>query len=438
MGWDGRQDGLTAARGMFCHKATARPRSKVPPEIRRSSGQAQSPVEALAAHEAEGKMQNEEPRRFRILFEESKRIYSGLYDFPPIGYLTLSPAGTILEANLAVAGMLGVERETLINTYLGRYCAGEASCRLLSHLRRVSLSRRRQNCELVLRAEPGRELQARLESVPWRSDEGVEAFLTSVMDISERKRAEACQLDAKAALQHEIRERKRAQQQAATSQRQLRALSAKLLVAAEDERKRIAREIHDSIGSSLTAIKLFLSNALSHANEGLPVTEELQKTIALTVTTCCEVRRIMADLRPSVLDDFGILAAMRCFCREMLERHPTLDLNLKIDIEEDAVPEALKIVIFRILQEAFHNIHKYSKARSVQVCFGTVDHRIELRVMDDGVGFDLGSASNGSGRRRMGLVGMKERAEFSGGSFAIRSHIGGGTSIHASWPQKLA
>jgi len=141
-----------------------------------------------------------------------------------------------------------------------------------------------------------------------------------------------------------------------------------------------------------------------------------------------EVRRIMADLRPSILDDLGIIPALTWLCREYQKTYPHISVENRIGVSEDEVPDSLKTPIFRICQEAMNNIAKHSKASLVSLCLQQQNGRMELSVQDNGQGFDLETVKKG-----MGLSTMKERAQLSGGSYGIEAGVGKGTTIRATW-----
>jgi PAS domain S-box-containing protein len=239
----------------------------------------------------------------------------------------------------------------------------------------------------------------------------------------------------------DITERKRAEEALKQSEEQLRFLSSRLLEAQEEERKRIAGELHDSIGQSLAAIKFNVENVLKETGKNLNgrIVNSLQQIIPLVQNSMQEVRRIYTGLRPSMLDDLGIIATIGWFCREYQKTYLGICFEHQMRIEEEQIPEPLKIVIFRIVQEALNNIAKHSGAELVNVCLERKDGRIELAIEDNGSGFDVDSAQvKGSHERGFGIPGMKERTEFAGGAFSIESVIGKGTTIHATWPSNDA
>jgi PAS domain S-box-containing protein len=214
------------------------------------------------------------------------------------------------------------------------------------------------------------------------------------------------------------------------SEGRLRFLSSELLKVQENERKRIAREIHDGIGQTLAALKFSLESKLSQVDNGVvPQGVSLESIISLTQSGIEEARRIQMDLHPSVLDDLGILATLGWFTREYQKIYSHIRIERKTTLEEKDVPDSLKIVLYRIIQEALNNIAKHSKANLVHLSLAKVDGKIELMIGDNGRGFDLENY-----RKGLGLTSMRERTELSGGSFTIESTQQAGTMIRASWP----
>ena len=141
------------------------------------------------------------------------------------------------------------------------------------------------------------------------------------------------------------------------------------------------------------------------------------------------------NLRPSLLDELGILATISWFCREFQKANPAIRIERKIHIQENDVANPAKTVIYRVMQEAFNNISKHSKANLVNLTLQKEKDKIEFIIQDHGQGFDLNAAySLKSHERGLGLAGMKERTHLSGGSFSIESTPGIGTTIRASWP----
>ncbi len=216
----------------------------------------------------------------------------------------------------------------------------------------------------------------------------------------------------------------------------LRQLSIRLLSAQEEERKRIAGEIHDSLGACLAAIKFKVEDVLQEIEKTAKVPAQSLSTIVPVIQDAVEeCRRIQMDLRPSILDDLGLLPTLSWFCRRFQTIFSGIRIEQEIDIEESDMPPSVKIVAFRITQEALNNIAKHSHANLVRLSLQKIDDRMELTLQDNGRGFDLGkTVTIESTKRGMGLSSMRERTELSGGSFAIESGVGKGTIIRASWP----
>lgn len=234
----------------------------------------------------------------------------------------------------------------------------------------------------------------------------------------------------------DITERKTAEDGLRRSETDLLFLSSRLMAAQEDERKRIARELHDSLGSSLAAIKVGLENIRARATNGETDKTSLESSISLTRLAIDEVRKIIADLRPSMLDELGLVATIDWFCKQFSMAHQSIRIDKEIQATESGIPDALKIVIFRILQEAFHNLARYSGADTVKLSLSAEQGALELRIQDDGKGFDIPVAKlRDSGAKGLGLAGMKERTEMSGGVFLLDSTSGKGTTICASWSE---
>jgi PAS domain S-box-containing protein len=237
----------------------------------------------------------------------------------------------------------------------------------------------------------------------------------------------------------DMTKRRKAEEDLRESDKERRILSNQLLSTEEKERKRIARELHDGIGQALSAIKFSVENSLRELRLGPEHAElkSLETVIPLTQKTIEEVRRIVEDLRPSILDDLGILATINWFCREFQNVYSSIRIKREIKIHEGDILSPLKTVIYRILQEALNNVAKHSQAELVQLSLQKTDNGIELTIHDNGTGFDLTEAiSLQPSRRGFGLASMRERAELSGAEFDIKSVSGEGTTIWVRWDVK--
>jgi signal transduction histidine kinase len=161
----------------------------------------------------------------------------------------------------------------------------------------------------------------------------------------------------------------------------------------------------------------------------------LNTTLPLVQECIEECRRIQQDLRPSAIDDLGLLPTLSWLCRRFETIYSHIRTGQTIQIEEGEIPNALKIVIYRVVQEAMNNVAKHSKADLVHLSLRKIDRKLELMIQDNGQGFNLEKViSQENTKKGLGLSSMMERTELSGGSFTIESTEERGTIIRASWP----
>ncbi|HUH96747.1 MAG TPA: sensor histidine kinase [Anaerolineales bacterium] len=222
--------------------------------------------------------------------------------------------------------------------------------------------------------------------------------------------------------------------------RQREALRAELfrrvVAAQEAERQRMARDLHDETGQALTAIGLGLRGLESRlARDPAQATTTLHELQTLTSDSLQELQRLMTDLRPSHLDDLGLSAALRWYVGKLQERS---SFNIRVDIagNEQPIDEAVKIAIFRIVQESLNNVIKHSKANHVKIDLAFEETQIRVRVFDDGEGFNLDRlrVMQSSSRPSLGLAGMQERAALLGGTVSIQSGPRQGTLVEVVIP----
>ncbi len=234
-------------------------------------------------------------------------------------------------------------------------------------------------------------------------------------------------------------ERKRAESALRRSEQEVRDLSQKILEAEEAERKRIAGEIHDTIGASLAAIKYSLETKLREMGGEPPIHGmSLERIIAMIRETIQVSRRISANLHPAILEDLGIVPAIEWSCRRFQEVYSGISVEKNLEVEESRVPQKLKTAIYRLLQEGLNNIAKHSGATRVRVSLYASEGEITFTVEDNGSGFDIETAGAGpKSERGMGLATMRERVQMTGGLFRILSRKGAGTKVRFVWPPEV-
>lgn len=240
----------------------------------------------------------------------------------------------------------------------------------------------------------------------------------------------------------DINEQIEIEQKLLRTESKLRSLAKQVLFAQELERKRIASELHDGIGQTLSAIKFYVENNIRDMSESCsqPIVQQFETVIPKLQGAIEEVRRISMDLRPSLLDDIGVLATLSWFCRESKQASPHIDFSFdKTNVNELDISAGLKTEIFRIVQEAVNNATKYSSAKNVMIALKDEGNVLTLEIKDDGVGFDYPKIASQQGyaeSKGMGLVSMRERVENSGGHFSVKSSTFGGANIICLWPKE--
>jgi PAS domain S-box-containing protein len=409
----------------------------------------------LEIHQVELEMQNAELREARNRTEILLEKYTDLYDFAPVGYFSLDQQGRILEVNLTGAALLGVERSRLLTFSFPRFVAAASQPIFRAFLHRVFTDEGEQVCEAAL-------LKQRTAGF-WASLHGTSAIAISdtrkwcrvaVSDITFVKQAEEAQhrmetlavanrdmkeeiarrLEVEQALKKSERHSRFLLTQSHRMQDQLRLLSRQLLLAQEEERKKISRELHDVIAQTLTGINVRLAALKTNATMDV---KELERRIRDTQQLVQEsveiVQRFARELRPTVLDDVGLIPALHTFMKSFREQ-----TGIRVSLSAFAAVEQLigerRTVLFRIAQEALTNIARHAKASETEVNIQKLDGAIRMTIKDDGKGFPAERLLQARKRKRLGLLGMSERLEMVGGTLVVESVPGKGTTIIAQIP----
>ena len=214
----------------------------------------------------------------------------------------------------------------------------------------------------------------------------------------------------------------------AQSRHELERLSSRLVDAQEEERRAISRELHDEVGQSLGALLVDLGRLSSNLpSDGSEIRERIDHMKSLAERTVGTVRDIALLLRPSMLDDLGLIAALEWQGREVSRRSP-MEVKVESDNVSDDLPDEYKICVYRLVQEALNNAVRHSQAHNAKVRVAGDANGIEIEVTDDGRGFDPQRA------RGLGILGMEERVKRLGGSLLVKSAPGQGTTVKADLP----
>lgn len=229
----------------------------------------------------------------------------------------------------------------------------------------------------------------------------------------------------------DIGEQKRAERALSVSRQELRALAGRLINAEEEARKQISRELHDDLGQKLAILafdcgSLLLDNALGAEQ----IRQEVRNIETRVVQISQDVRQIAHQLHPSILEDLGITAALRELCHEFSAREGIEAIFCEDQVEKK-LPVSIASCLYRVTQEALHNVSKHANARKVCVRLNRVPDGVHLNIHDSGIGFDTNSESFRSG---LGIVSMKERVRLVQGEFSINSEPGHGTEVRVFVP----
>ena len=355
-----------------------------------------------------------EHRRAEKALKDAAIQYKAIFNSATAGFIIFDIKGHIVEANPEACKMQGYTRAEMLKLS-GTDIVHPNQHYLLEQFQRDIMKKGEFEAEAV-----GLKKDGSLFTVEVRGTEfyykNQKHFLSILRDITERKIAE-----------ENLRQ----------SQKELQILSSKLLEVQENEKKAIARELHDDLGQTLTAIKLGVENSLQEVKKGnLPSTaSSLNEIIPILQKAIGDIRQVIMDLRPPLLDKQGIISTIMWTWQKLQPLCPQINTQINITIPEDEIPQPLKITLYRILQEAFNNIVKHSEAKQVNLSLAKRGKYIDFIIKDNGKGFDLEKVlSLENVQRGIGLSSMSERTKLSGGEFFLESIPGKGTTIRATWP----
>jgi signal transduction histidine kinase len=252
------------------------------------------------------------------------------------------------------------------------------------------------------------------------------SLLSLALILKQSKRLDAAREEQRAELQ---RERDGLETEVERRTLELTELARHLQTVREDERSRLARELHDELGGLLTAAKLDVARVKSRLKGAPPeIGERISHLVQSLDAGIALKRRIIEDLRPSTLSNLGLTAALEVLCAEFARRS---EVKVHTELQEVSLPEDVQLTAYRVVQEALTNVAKYAKAAHVNVELRNTGASAHLRVRDDGAGFDM----RGVPMRARGLAGMRFRVASHGGRLDLTSFPGQGTTIEARLPQ---
>jgi signal transduction histidine kinase len=262
-----------------------------------------------------------------------------------------------------------------------------------------------------------------------------QALENANLNLESRVRLRTRELgDSNRDLRNEVARRERAEDELRASRNNLALLSEQLIQAQEGERRRIAVELHDSVGQSLSAIKYTLERAIIMMQR--PDLGSPESVLTLAVQRIHEtadgIRAISMNLRPQMLDNLGAASATSWFCRDFAEVYPTLNVRTEISAQNDEIPRGISTHLFRCVQELLNNAAKHAQAKTVWIELRRDGPVLSLEVRDDGVGM-TDDAHDPARLHGSGIRNLRERAEMTGGQFSLSSQVGNGTTARIEW-----
>lgn len=385
-------------------------------------------IHELKIHQAELEIQNQELQRSQEEIEKLHREYADLYEFAPCGYITLDAKGIISRANLTAVKLLGVERRIILKSTFSRLLDKEGMDRFLAARKaaertgedeRIELPLNKGSDSLWIRVNIRADRDASEALVQWRM---------VLFDISERKRLEEALNRLNAVLEQKVAQRT---ELAETRAAQLQSLTVEVIEAEERERTRISRLLHDDLQQMLASAKLRLNNV----GNGSSADPAIAEVSAILQESIAKSRTLSHELCPPVLGSGGLIGALEWLVRRM-EQQFGLQVELELKTEE-SISEPLRMFLFRAVQEFLFNVNRHAGTKTARIRLLRSDGNVTVIVSDQGQGFDpeaFGSEAKPSG---IGLMSIRERARYLGGSLEIETAPGEGSRFTLKVPFKL-
>ena len=386
------------------HQAEAQWRQRSTHSDISPTDEAQRLLHELEVHQIELEMQNAELRRAQEDLAASHARYFDLFDLAPVGYLTVDTKDLVLEANLAAANLLGVERSQLIGRPMAPFIYPDDQDIYYLHHRQLSGAPQAQVCELRLRRRDGTAGWVQMQSVLATGSDGAQVRRVTLSDLTERKLAEE----------------------------QNRHLSRRLVEAQEEERRSLARELHDGAGQVLTSMFLDLGALARNAADNPDAGARIEKLRHEMKGLMSELHALSANLYPAGLRRAGLVGALQGLLDSLQDTAGPHFRMQTWGLEGQRLPPEYEIAMYRVVQEAINNALRHAHARHIDVILQLQENRLVVIIEDDGAGFDVDA--NHLQASGLGMISMRERSEILGGRLTIESKPGAGTTVHVEVP----
>jgi PAS domain S-box-containing protein len=349
-----------------------------------------------------------EHRRVQKALQESEERYRELFENSKDALYVHTLSGEYTSVNRAAEKLSGYSRDEITGKSFGDFVVPEDSSQVRENWHKKLEHAGETSYEVEIITKQGRRIPVEVNSRLIYENGLPVAVQGSVRDITERKQAQEAS----------------------------RTYARGVIDAQEAERRRISMELHDQIGQILTAVKINL-HALQRTGNGAAVLTGIEENLKVIDEAFVQVRNLSADLRPLLLDDFGLVVALRWYLERQTKKTgvPTQFVSMSLD-DEDRFASDLETACFRIAQEAMTNVIRHAQATKISMSLESNGPELVLLVKDDGIGFDVKTVRRGApGANMIGLRGMEERAQAIGGTVTVSSMPGKGTRVRASFQQ---
>lgn len=358
----------------------------------------------LRVHQIELESQNEDLRNTQLDLAAARDRFIDLYDFAPVGYLTLDHDGRITELNLTGAALLGAPRKSLIGRHFSGFVTAGDLRQWRRHLLLALQHDEGRRLELALKSRSGPLLYAQLDCVRVAQAVGSAVLRVTLTDVSQRRLAE---MD--------------------------RRFASTVVEARESERRRVARELHEELGQRLSALKMDLASLPEVSDAQTP---RLQAMLAALGQAVATVRRISTDLRPMMLDDLGLNAAIEGLAQESAQRLG-LTVTLRLGDCDPPLGERTSVALYRMIQAVLAHIARHAHASHVGIELRQRSGGLLLTLLDNGSGWPLQPGGSGTAGRDS-TQALHEQARMLGGHLELAPVAGSGQcfTLHLPLPRE--